>query len=508
MENAEWIVAFGSIAAFLNAFTVGANLTANCWGPVLGARVIKYRTAVLLGVICQTAGVLAFGPRTYTIFGGFLDGTTELKSHPQLTLYAIMWTVVTPVVWQSLAIWRQILVPAYLGTVASIVGAVLVFPGASSLEFGQMLSSPPFLTGLGPIFLTWLCAPWITIILILLSFLGMRSLIMRGEDTFHRVLWILPAGACFLAVVLGLFIIEVIGSPSRLSPLNLTAQELVIILAAIGSGSCVLMTMFIPYMTRRVTSRKPNLKVLRRMNFLGLDDVTVQDLADCDRSADMKGWLQRMHAWLFERDLFAGIASDTNLMRIHATAEEYESAAEDCFAPFQVVTCLCLSVAHGANNARTSVGVLLFMADLYHSGAVSTAVNIGFGGRIVGAVAMALGSLLCGFQLAPVSGVQLAKMTPFRSAVVMAYTAVSITILSLLQLKGGVITYVIVCAVSAIGFAEGPSHTNWKKVATILLWWFLGFFCVCGATYVLVAQGMYAPSVSGVSVATLATSDG
>ena len=53
-----------------------------------------------------------------------------------------------------------------------------------------------------------------------------------------------------------------------------------------------------------------------------------------------------------------------------------------------------------------------------------------------------------------------------------------------------------VCAVSAIGFAEGPSHTNWKKVATILLWWFLGFFCVCGATYVLVAQGarsLFAP---------------
>ena len=53
-----------------------------------------------------------------------------------------------------------------------------------------------------------------------------------------------------------------------------------------------------------------------------------------------------------------------------------------------------------------------------------------------------------------------------------------------------------VCAVSAIGFAEGPSHTNWKKVATILLWWFLGFFCVCGATYILVAQGacsLFAP---------------
>ena len=49
-----------------------------------------------------------------------------------------------------------------------------------------------------------------------------------------------------------------------------------------------------------------------------------------------------------------------------------------------------------------------------------------------------------GSDVSVCAGVQLAKMTPFRSAVVMAYTAVSITILSLLQLKGGVITYVIV----------------------------------------------------------------
>lgn len=147
MADTEWILVFGAIAAFLNAVTVGilstlsalrvgpisvlcpdpltsrtstlpagANLTANCWGPVLGARAVNYRTAVILGIVCQTAGVLAFGPHTYTIYGGFLDSVTELKAHPELTLYAIMWTTITPVIWQALAIWWQILVPAYLGT--------------------------------------------------------------------------------------------------------------------------------------------------------------------------------------------------------------------------------------------------------------------------------------------------------------------------------------------------------------------------------------------------------
>ncbi len=96
--------------------TEGANHVGNCWGPVLGAKVLKYRTAVILGLVCQTVGVLAFGPENYTVYGGFLGDWTRLKAYPELTLYALMWIDITPVVWQSLAIWHRILVPAYLGT--------------------------------------------------------------------------------------------------------------------------------------------------------------------------------------------------------------------------------------------------------------------------------------------------------------------------------------------------------------------------------------------------------
>jgi len=46
-----------------------------------------------------------------------------------------------------------------------------------------------------------------------------------------------------------------------------------------------------------------------------------------------------------------------------------------------------------------------------------------------------------------------------------------------------------VFAVTSVGFAEGYSHVNWKKLAAILVWWFLGFFCVLLAMYALVAQG-------------------
>ena len=80
----------------------------------------------------------------------------------------------------------------------------------------------------------------------------------------------LPAGTCFLAVILGLFFIEVIGAPSNLPAFSMTAQEIVIILAALGSGVCILTTLVLPHLTYHMTAKKPTVKGLKRMNYLGL----------------------------------------------------------------------------------------------------------------------------------------------------------------------------------------------------------------------------------------------
>lgn len=74
----------------------------------------------------------------------------------------------------------------WLFVVASTIGAALVFPGSSSLEFGTLLDAPPFLTGLGPIFLTWMTAPLLSITFVSLASIGMRNILFRGEDPFTK----------------------------------------------------------------------------------------------------------------------------------------------------------------------------------------------------------------------------------------------------------------------------------------------------------------------------------
>lgn len=74
----------------------------------------------------------------------------------------------------------------------------MVYPGLKSINFGggDALSSPPFLTGLGPVFLTWIVAPLLTLTLVTGVFLIMRTWLLRGEDPFHKVIWVCSNHSC------------------------------------------------------------------------------------------------------------------------------------------------------------------------------------------------------------------------------------------------------------------------------------------------------------------------
>ena len=143
MDDSSWMVVVGGVAAVLHSVTIGkydflgtvpnvclnwsaaldqgvsgaagANLMVNCWGPSVGAKAVSYERAVILGLICQCAGTLAFGPESYPIFESYLDKWSRLEPYPRLTAYALMWTIITPVLWQALAIWQAVPIPPFFG---------------------------------------------------------------------------------------------------------------------------------------------------------------------------------------------------------------------------------------------------------------------------------------------------------------------------------------------------------------------------------------------------------
>ena len=63
----------------------------------------------------------------------------------------------------------------------------------------------------------------------------------------------------------------------------------------------------------------------------------MKDLAAEDVTTDVQGWLQWARAHFLQLDLFESVPASDTLMRIHSTAEEFDSTAEDFLAPFQVI---------------------------------------------------------------------------------------------------------------------------------------------------------------------------
>lgn len=93
----------------------GANNLALAWGPVIGAKVVRYHFAAPVCAACAIVGALLFGERSASLYGGYLKKWSELQDLPELTLYSMVWPPVVLFVWQAVALWWQVPVVPYLG---------------------------------------------------------------------------------------------------------------------------------------------------------------------------------------------------------------------------------------------------------------------------------------------------------------------------------------------------------------------------------------------------------
>ena len=65
---------------------------------------------------------------------------------------------------------------------------------------------------------------------------------------------------------------------------------------------------------------------------------------------------------------------------------------------------MIVSIAYSANNVRTSCGIYSLMYHIHKTSSVSATAPVGYPLRAVGAFGMALGTLVLGARLVPVTG--------------------------------------------------------------------------------------------------------
>ena len=180
---------------------------------------MSHRTAVFLQVGCQIIGNIALGPRYLTLYSGVLHQGTRISDSADLILYALLCVSFVLLLWHLLAYWQHVPLPPFtmLGNahcyysqqeapsvsvtsqsihfilcavVISLAGSALIFPGSDSIDWGmQTQKSPPFVSGLGPVWVSWAVMPLVSCACVAILMLCFRG-ILRTEDSFHEVVWV------------------------------------------------------------------------------------------------------------------------------------------------------------------------------------------------------------------------------------------------------------------------------------------------------------------------------
>lgn len=96
------------------------------------------------------------------------------------------------------------------------------------------------------------------------------SFLLADQLTCYYAVQAMPGTACGAAIVWGLQVFFAISSAQGLDFATWAPQETAILLAAIGSGGCLLTCLAVPRMQRFMKTRGPSTIPLKRMNLLGL----------------------------------------------------------------------------------------------------------------------------------------------------------------------------------------------------------------------------------------------
>ncbi len=141
------IVAAAVFGAYM-ALNIGANDVANNMGPAVGAKALTMGGALVIAVICETAGALiAGGDVVSTISGGIV--APSAVADPHTFIWAMMAALIASALWLNLATWFGAPVSTTHSIVGGVMGAGIAAAGFGAVNWGNM----------GQIAASWVISP-------------------------------------------------------------------------------------------------------------------------------------------------------------------------------------------------------------------------------------------------------------------------------------------------------------------------------------------------------------
>ena len=474
-----WIVIVGGLFAFFAAMGIGANDVANAYATSVASKALSIKQAVILAAIFETSGAILMGSHvSETIRKGIADYKC-FENNPETLMYGCMWVVLCVGLWLFIASYFEMPVSTTHSCVGGMIGMAWALGGYNCVIWYKSLDTFPFIGGVSGIVISWVVSPLFAGFFASGMFYILRGCIMRRNFDSKRINFAYPIIIGF-TITLNIFFIIYKGAKGL--GLDKIPVEIAIG-SACGSGLLVALIIipFIPKIKKKVIAKFAAIR-------------------NTENNIEMKS----IETQIEEKQSTLNITSEAELNRVvklHTDAEKFDIKTEEVFKYLQVFTAMCNSFSHGANDVANAIGPFAAIYTIWSVGNVeanSVMDNNAYWILTLGGVGITLGLMIYGYRIMFVIGEKLCKISPSRGVAIELGSALVIITGSRLKIPLST-THCQVGATVGIGMLENwrtCSGINCKVFCKTMIGWILTLIIVGGTTGLLVAQGVYSPSIT------------
>lgn len=480
-----WIVIVGVFGSFIAAFGIGANDVANAFATSVGSKAVTLRQAIVLAGIFEFLGALLLGTHVTKAIRESIADDECFADNPGILMYGMMCVLYTTGSWLILASYLELPVSTTHSTIGSIVGMVVAYGGTDCVVWMQSTDEFPYMEGMVAIVASWVISPVFSGIVSFLLFLTVRTYILRSPRAFERSFWVYPILVMF-TIAVNVFFFVYKGAQS-LDLHKTSATTAATWALGLGGGFALLV---IP--TALPIMKKNVIRIYNEDGTLKVQQPVQPKIRSDARGGGIGAYINRH----LDYDVHASAKESEYVANIHDRAEKFDPRAEEVFKYVQVVTAVCDSFAHGANNVANAIGPLETIYIIYIDGFIDEGRDLGGPGFLIlalGGIGIVLGLALFGYKIISAIGVKIAKITPSRGFSIELGAAVMVIIGTRLRLPLST-THCQVGATAGVALLEGAGGLNSRVIIRTLIGW-LVTVVICGFSCALLfSQGAYAPN--------------
>ncbi|KAL0083060.1 solute carrier family 20 [Phycomyces blakesleeanus] len=540
VHDYTWIFAVSMIAAFGDAFGIGANDVANSFATSVSSGSLSLAQACVIACFTEFLGAVLLGAGTSETIKGGIISVALFVDIPETFMLAMTCAIIGSACWVIFATHMEWPVSSTHSIVGAIIGVGIAGFGGNAVDWSW--------GGVSKIIASWFISPIIAGCVSAVIYLSVKYTVLRREDSFKWGLRSVPV-YFFITTVIEAFYIIYKGAPGT-DAAKMSTGTIVGISFAVGTFFAFFAWFFVcnwlkrrikghedlkwyhvfisPFLSKRPTLQQadPELHAPTTTGAvppqIGEDGNPISEVATT--ASDSKGAVtEKELAFVQEipepkndfkskmvsiKDRAIGLAlhgvrkdvrnlDNEHLKKVHAAAELYEDDAEYMFSFLQVLTACMASFAHGSNDVSNAVGPVAAVFGVWQTAAVDVGgkVPVPVWILVYGGVAIDLGLATMGYKIMRTMGNNITYFSPSRGFSAELATALTVLTCSKLGLPVST-THCITGATAAIGLCNGNlSAVNWKMLSWCFASWVITLPCAGLVAGLLFSFAAYAPAL-------------